>query len=249
MELATDHDWTQLSELFAFPPSQAEYLINYSPRFSYVFIETPKAGCSTIKRKLQAVEVDGDRSKLPANVHDKANSPLQSPRDSGLSDQQLLRDADLFRFCFTRNPYTRVLSAYLDKIVDNDWERARLAPTLDLPADEIVSFESFLIAVANQPDPERDIHWRTQVGLLKPRHIPYDFIGRFENIGSSLRSVVARISEKASGEMEPLAFHATNATRRVIQYVGKAEAKLIRSIYADDFAVFCYARDPYFAAF
>jgi hypothetical protein len=247
--LALEQDWRNLKEIYDFPIDQVEYLINYSPRFSYVFVETPKAGCSTIKRKLQSMEVDGDRSLLPESVHDKAGSPLKSPAETGLPDHVLLRDGDFFRFCFVRNPYSRVLSAYLDKIVENEWERVRLAPTLNLSGDTIVDFETFLRAVAEQPDGQRDIHWRSQVGILRPDHIRYDYVGRFEILGPSLRRAVSRITGDRAGEIEPMAFHATSASRRAQQYIGETEAELIRAIYAADFAAFGYSRDPYFAAY
>lgn len=244
----TEAAWQTLAELFEFPPDQAEYLINYSPRFSYVFVEIPKAGCSTIKRTLQSMEAEGRGVRLPENVHDKANSPLQSPADAVLTVRELLREADLFRFCYVRNPFTRVLSAYLDKIVENEWERDRLAPTLGLSPEHISSLKVFLEAVAMQPNHMRDIHWRTQTSLLRPDEIPYDFVGRFESIGASLRRVVTRVSPTAfGGESERVAFHATNAARKVAHFIGAEEAALVREIFADDFENFGYSRDPHFA--
>jgi len=49
------------------------------------------------------------------NIHKREFSPLIKPSQVGNFDKFLNRNK-LFKFCFVRNPYTRLLSAYFEKI-------------------------------------------------------------------------------------------------------------------------------------
>jgi hypothetical protein len=239
----------QLETCYPVGTDRAYYLAHYSHRFSYLYVETPKVSCSTVKRALQLLEVDWDDSRLAENVHDRASSPLPKLwREKGALSE-LFSGPNYFRFCFVRNPYTRVLSAYLDKIVQNEWERERLAPTLGLPTGTPISFNEFLTGVRNQSDAKRDIHWLPQTILLQPDVVPYDFIGRFEAFQPSFVRVLEHISVGASkaSELARVQHHQTNAAKRLAEFLGPRERDLIQEIYVEDFRRFCYSTDPLFA--
>ena len=115
-----------------------EYSINVSIKHRYVYIETPKVGCSTIKDTLQRMELDYPdlQRSDPEMIHDRNYSPLLRPAQTWGLDR-LLHSRDFFVFCFVRNPYTRLLSAYLDKIVKGlTPKRNILAAMGDNPGDE-----------------------------------------------------------------------------------------------------------------
>ena len=93
-----------------------KHATNFSLKYRYFYAETPKVGCSTIKGLLIQAE-HGQVIQYPDMdyIHHREFSPL-------LNAQQLvdtvafLEDPGVTRFCFVRNPYTRLLSAWLDKI-------------------------------------------------------------------------------------------------------------------------------------
>jgi hypothetical protein len=229
---------------FAQPDGLTNYICHWSPRLRYVYVETPKVACTTIKRVLQAAELGPDRAaERPADVHERRRSPLLSPRADPDAFVAAMQDAAVFRFGFVRNPFSRALSCWLDKMVKNGFERARLAPKLGLDPDSPPAFADFLSAVAEQADVSRDIHWATQTYLLRPNRVRYSFIGRFEFFRPQFLAVCTRLGiEDYAGDL-PDTWHATDASAKVREHVGAREADLIREIYRDDFGNFGYGWD------
>lgn len=223
-------------------PGVANYLCNWARRLDVIYIETPKVACTTIKRTLQLAEVQGDTNLVPKNVHDRDASPLARPSVDETAFLEKLRDKSALKFCFVRNPYTRILSCYLDKMVSNSWERNRLAPKLGFNNGEVPSFPDFLETVAAQAEGERDIHWSTQTYLLRPNIVNYSFIGRFEIFASDFGKLADHlgISEYADMKSKP---HATNASDNLKSHYSEKEAELVQAIYEADFRNFGYGRD------
>ncbi|MEM1131241.1 MAG: sulfotransferase family 2 domain-containing protein, partial [Pseudomonadota bacterium] len=124
---------TVAAALFDQPPPLTQYICHWSVRHGFVYVETPKVACTTVKRVLQAAELGPERqTETPADVHAKSQSPLLAPSSDLQGFVAAMRDPAVFRFGFVRNPYARALSCWLDKMVNNDFERRRLAPQLGL---------------------------------------------------------------------------------------------------------------------
>lgn len=225
--------------LFSFrcDPGLANYHINISERHRYIYFEVPKTGCSTVKATLQQLELlDSDRNP-PANVHDRAASPLLCPSDLKSSFARILGDGSYFRFAFVRNPYTRALSCYLNKFIGNAAERQRLAPQLGLDPAGNIEFRHVLQRIAEQPTSRMDGHWAPQADLLAPDLIQYDFIGRFEGLDNDLRDVLNRLGVTIEPERRG---YTSNANRRTEEFYDGASVDLVQSIYRCDFEIFEY---------
>ena len=165
-----------LYDLFGFNTKDINYLINVSERYHYIYFETPKVGCSTIKKTLQVLEAD-DPSTLPVYVHDKEKSPLKSPLDLKKASTNTWKVITLnFLLCVIHTLGS--LSCYLDKILGP--ERYKRIQPLGFASDDIITFEEFLLAVQKQSVSEMDVHWKPQYILLGSRHIKLDFIGKQE---------------------------------------------------------------------
>ena len=230
-----------LEWLFANGACKANYLVNWSTERQYIYVETPKVACTAVKRVLQTAAQGG--AEPAANVHDRLASPLPRVSEEFDAFMALCDAPDTFRFCFVRNPFTRILSCYLDKFVKNDWERARLAPTLGFGPDAPPSFRDFLEAVRAQPEHERDIHWATQVFLLRPNRFRYSFIGRFELFDAQFAKICRELDLDYAPKPSDKA-HATSAGAALAEHLGPEEADLLRDIYADDFRFFGYGWSP-----
>lgn len=232
-----------LGDLFENGGARAHYLINWSKKYRYIYVETPKVACTTIKRTLQNAEVEGDPSVFPIKVHERKNSPIPMVGDDLPGFKNLLANPNTFTFCFVRNPFTRVLSCYLDKMVRTVFERNRLAPTLNLPVDKAPEFIDFLRAIEGQPAIKRDIHWSAQSFLLRPRKFRYSFVGRFESFDTHFNAACKHLN--IMDYVKPAkVFHATNANELVNQYLGPKEIRLIQEIYKVDFQNFGYGHSP-----
>lgn len=239
-----------LERFFRYPTRTVDYVSNISERFRYFYLANPKVASSGILRALQSAEVDGDQSRIPESVHDRSASPLLSFSQSSQAPESILGTPGFFRFTYVRNPFTRALSAYIDKIETESPERTRLLPTLSLPADRTPTLLEFLTAVQAQRDDWRDIHWTTQSRLLQANNISYSFIGRFESVAQTFPLVLDRLGiDRAHYNPASRAPHATGANSLVQKYFGAAERELILSIYHADFVGFAYGLDPASAHF
>lgn len=238
--------------LFAQPAALTDYLCHWSRGRDVVYVETPKVACTTVKRVLQAAEGTENDTAAPMHdaardVHDRAASPLLSPSSDPAAFLTAMTGPDTFRFAFVRNPYTRALSCWLDKMVGNPFERRRLAPLLGLDGEVVPSFADFLAAVEAQPEDVRDPHWATQSYLLRPQAIRYDVIGRFETFRRDFLRICAHLGIGDHALDLPTTWHATGAGDKVADHVGPEEARLVRRIYDADFRDFGYGWNPAFA--
>lgn len=221
------------------------YRVNMSRRYRFLYVETPKVACSTIKLTLQSVEAGEPVPK--ENVHNKQRSPLLSPQDDWGLFKELLNAPTAFRFTFVRHPYTRVLSAYLEKIVESaEWKQHSVfrerRSELGLPVEGPVSFAQFVAALCDADPRLMDNHWRPLSRLTVPHVIDYDFIGRFENFSRDLAFVCETIGLEGSAP-RVVDNHATGASERVKEHYSPGVQRMVDEIYRDDFELFGYERD------
>ncbi len=231
----------------SYPVRKLDYLFHCAPEQRIILFSTPKCAGSTLKRFVQMIAVNGDVGRLPENVHDKSKSPLRGFLELREPLSAVFESDDWFRFCFVRNPFTRVLSCYLDKIVGRT--RTRYLPKLGFNAEEEVSLERFLLRLRKRRLLHLNPHWAPQSYLIRPDTIRYHFIGRFEHLQTHL-SLLAKTLGYAhlieSPERVTERPHRTDAGQRVRQFIGPRETALIREIYRGDFLTFGYPQDPRF---
>ena len=240
-----DKDSRILRAIFDQPPQLTNYLCHWSQEHSFVFVETPKVACTTVKRVLQQAEAGGGLIyERPGDIHNRTHSPLLSPDHDMKVFVEAMKAEYYFRFCFVRNPFTRVLSCYLDKMVKNAFERRRLAPILGFKQENPPAFADFLRAIAEQKDEECDIHWAPQTYLLRPNRVRYSFIGRFELFQEQFRMVCEHLSIAKYATDLSGTWHATNAFEKVKDYLGREEIELTHRIYEHDFQNFGYGWSP-----
>jgi hypothetical protein len=207
--------------------------IRYAPELGLIYLNNPKAGCSTIKFSLWMAtdELTGAKT-FDGNVHARRADPF--PRDI-FALEAADRDgfANAFMFSIVRNPYSRILAAYLNKIPGDPsvWETFHEALGLrpDLTRNEFW-FGEFLRLIEVAPPELLDGHFRPQTdNLLQPYARPgaifcledmlpaQQFLSRF---GVSIREHVP---------------HATQSGDRLSEFCDPANIEIIRTIYAEDF--------------
>ncbi len=169
------------------PPGQLLYALYISHRYRYVYVDNPKTGCSSLKSalvELEAREVRPDVDCYDWKVlHNRDRSILLQ-----LTDLHSLRPlTDLvgqgYRFIsFVRNPYTRLLSGYRDKIRKPHYRRELLGLMgMSQDAEYTPSFGNFVHTVTAQADYAMNPHWRPQTSQILYDLIDYSFLGRFED--------------------------------------------------------------------
>lgn len=235
-----------LQNIFHQPADTIDYLCSWSKKFRYIYIETPKAGCTTIKATLQLAESDGEISwNNPSDIHDRSKSPLLAPKDDIEGFEEALRGDQYFRFCFVRNPISRIVSCWLEKFVNNESERFRLAPLLGLNPEGNISFITFLHAILERPDEYCDPHWAAQTYLLQPRRVNYSYIGRFETFAIHLSAICRYLKIPKFHDQKNLGMHHATRSRNASKAVVTREAlEMIHRYYERDFVNFGYGWSP-----
>ena len=182
---------------------EAAYFFSVSHNFIYAPI--PKAACSTLKAILYRIY----RTESPS-------LPLFLPRDyprrvfhvfmdgnftlSRLKPERakrLLRDPEVFKFTFVRDPLARLASDYLNKFIQHrfdseQWEHT--SPTLQRifgananPLSCSISFVQFVEHVCATSDQQLDKHWRPMHSFL---NLDLDFfIGRVETMSRDFDTI------------------------------------------------------------
>ncbi len=219
------------------------YSINISNKYNYMFVETPKVACSTIKVTLQRMELETTELFNKRNIHKREFSPLIKPSQVGNFDKFLNRKK-LFKFCFVRNPYTRLLSAYLEKIkLGKNQKRSILLHMGKYPynLNTEISFSEFVHVVCEQSIISMDNHWRIQYYQTFQDHINYDFCGKLENFDQDIKTVLSKINKNYSKYMLSRRTHSTEANNLLEQYYCSELIKKVQEKYAKDFEYFNYS--------
>lgn len=99
-----------------------------------------------------------------------------------------MADESFIKFVFVRNPYTRILSAYLDKFQRREINSDEFLSFFDQlvgyryrmggNAPYKPTFEEFVGFISKQEVLSMNEHWRMQTQLCQIELFPYDFVGR-----------------------------------------------------------------------
>lgn len=219
------------------------YLVHIDDRNRIAYFETPKVACTSIK-KFMFDHYTGKPFTLAqkGDVHNRTLSPLKQIEDLPLAEMEEVFEGTYRRFCFVRNPFSRILSAYLDKIITNEWERARHLPKFDFPLDAYPSFSEFLDRLHHVSDAKRDIHYMSQERLLVWDKVDFEFVGRFENFAEDFAKVKTNLfnSDEPSDYAAFGKHHATGTNERIHKEIGADQEQAILKIYQSDFRKFNY---------
>jgi len=222
------------------------YATHISLKHKYIFVETPKVACSSIKLTLQRLELEMNDLRFDnfKDVHIRNFSPLlqlsQIPKF-----EVYLKNKDFFKFCFVRNPYSRLLSCYLDKISTTKSlkEKQIILQAMgkeDYEPEYQVSFKDFVGVIENQSLLEMDYHWRPQTYLTCQSTIKYDFVGRIENFENDFDLVGEKISPDFKKYYSKELRHQTDANKLLNEYYDQDLFRRVYDLYKVDFDNFSY---------
>ncbi|MEM1252666.1 MAG: sulfotransferase family protein [Cyanobacteria bacterium P01_H01_bin.21] len=186
-----------------------EYIVNHEYRFVYCPI--PKVACSSLKRvmvELCSLRNTEEILRLPNDLfHTYIHHNLSL--SSYIEDEALsfLRTTNYFKFAFVRNPWSRLVSAYLNKFVEApSFQNHTFIPdnarevisacyqAKDLQPDfqKMITFRQFLNYISKTPDDLLDGHWKPQYLFLSD--YAFDFIGRLENLEDDFETLREKLN-------------------------------------------------------
>jgi len=214
-----------------------------NPEAGYVYFRIPKNANSTIaKTLLYHHDPDGyDPSQdSGARIAKGAFRRLWGSRCYSLA---ALRSSYL-TFAFARNPYSRLLSAYLDKTQTpgKDASYRWVAAAMGRESARELSFEEF-VTYLEQGGLRANTHWFPQSELLPVGAGELDFLGRVETLETDAQALISRIYGADRWRGLQSASNATGARSRLVDYYDEGLARRVRDLYARDFEELGYDGD------
>ncbi|WP_163025935.1 sulfotransferase family protein [Chachezhania antarctica] len=203
-----------------------------------VYLNNPKVGCSTIKNILWNSLADEPRARK-VDVHDVEASPF----DNRIDQMDWLADARIFTF--VRNPFVRVVSAYLNKIADQkpiQW--SHFVRRYGVDSGPVIGFDAFIKLISEDAPERLDPHWRPQhLNLMYPFVQP-NMMGKLERMDDLLPQVLERYLGLPPAPVKRKSRHGTNAGATYLDYFRNRDTlDRVLALYAEDFRYFGYATD------
>jgi len=223
------------------------FLNNYiiiSSSHKFLYIKTPKNACTKVLEVLikgVAPNESIDYSTIHRIWYKNVERKIKPHSDL----TNLIKDNEYYKFCIVRNPYTRILSAWKNKIVDTKADHIKnYKKKLGLFTKDI-SFQDFVKTLKNNKmhNIHADLHFTNQYNTLLYNIIPYDFIGRFENLQHDLSHVITKthlpsnLVNTLNEKVNPTSNHDLER-----YYTSQIQSD-VYDLYKIDFETFGYSKD------
>jgi len=230
---------------------------------SMVYRVVPKCACSTIGQIMYYSDhgkfYEGDIHDAQNGLHKWAIEGSQ-PRIS-----ENVRGHKSFAFTCVRNPYSRILSSFFDKIcgIQRNGRRYRgnMVPMLtqrygvqvDGDFDQIASFRRFLLfardTIRFKKPMDPDIHWSAMSGHISTLIVnggTYDHIFWTESFNDGMANVLSEVETPVPVELDAVPrfneseSHGPKRAHPVEAYFDDLSMHLVYEIYKRDFDLFRY---------
>ncbi len=230
---------------------------------SVLYRVVPKCACSTIGQIMYFSDhgefFDGDIHDAREGLHKWAQETSREPIENNVHNK------DTFAFTFVRNPYTRVLSSFFDKIcsIQRNGQRYRgnLIPQLaqnygmDIEGDfdQVAMFRRFLLfardTIRFRKPMDPDIHWSStssHVATFIANGGRYDRILWTEKFNDGMQDVLDNVPVKVPVDLSGIPRfnesegHGPKRAHPVEDYFDDLSMHLVYEMYKRDFELFHY---------
>lgn len=224
-----------------------------NPERGYMYYEVPKAGCTSIKTLIHRLEDLPDITFAPPEarrdmfVHNRDQFKMPSLLDLTDAEQEHMLTSDtVFRFTAVRNPYTRIESAWRDKVrqcapgFESFYQAIRGTVPAPFTPESLIEFREFLDVIKLQDLSVCNPHWRRQTQYAFLNAMNFTTVGRLEKLDETIREFL----DRAGFDTGEAGARRMNATVAAGSY-DEATAALVYELYRADFDAFGYEKDSW----
>lgn len=221
---------------------------------NFIYLETPKAACSTMKYilcELAGRPASPDKSIYYESSKEMAIHYFSVHRFRSLPDlstneiSRYLNEDKLLKVCTIRSPYSRIASTWADKI--RQAEPQYIEKIIEINKSNgrphgNPSFTEFLRWLSiDKKHLYQDPHWAPMSSFLFPEEIKYSHIIRTENIAEGLQNFLndARISASADTLLRKYRKNESLPYNWKDFYTPETKS-IVENLYAKDFDIFGY---------
>ena len=218
--------------------------INISLKNKYVYFSIQKAASSTIKQTLSNLELKDfpnikNLTPHPQFYHSPFVKPYQLPEKQFA---EIMNDSEFLKFTFVRNPYIRILSAYLNKIVGGQLKQ-QVLKSMNISKYKFyvdISFDQFIDVIINTKNEDKDLHWMPMSYILDYPNTKFDFIGKVENMEEDFKALQKLLKIDLTNYYQKYDLHKTDADNNIEKYYTHELKTKIAEHYAEDFELCGY---------
>ena len=205
-------------------------------RHRYVFVHIPKTAGTSLKRRLAGYDLDKRWQPDPAQIQHLYSHLTGAQLQAELEAVAGVDAAAYFRFTFVRNPWDRVLSAFL-YLSAGGGNQVRELPRVAAVKPFKGDFRRFV--------GEGLAPLQAEVPHLLPQHLwshdglsrPLDFIGRFERLEADYAEIARRLGLDPTA---PLPHLRASRRRPYPEYYDADSRAVVAQVYARDIALYGY---------
>lgn len=172
----------------------------YSPTYKFVYSSIPKVACTSFKRLVLSLEEGDQKAYSVKDIHLYISLNHTLSRLPLADAVSILNGNEYFKFAIVRNPWSRIVSAYLSKFVKPkslEWfakevvDAVHLKKGIEPDYQQRITFRQFLDYLCESKDEDLNVHWKPQSCFLGDTK--YDFIGKLENINRDFEYIRDRV--------------------------------------------------------
>eukprot|EP00558_Chaetoceros_sp_UNC1202_P004209 CAMPEP_0197249990 /NCGR_PEP_ID=MMETSP1429-20130617/50525_1 /TAXON_ID=49237 /ORGANISM="Chaetoceros sp., Strain UNC1202" /LENGTH=329 /DNA_ID=CAMNT_0042711707 /DNA_START=70 /DNA_END=1059 /DNA_ORIENTATION=+ len=175
------------------------------PEYKLIFFTFPKVACSEWKRMFMRMNANPNWCKTRGfNAHDPKMNKIKTLGEFDVEIATAMMTSPAWtKAAILREPKERVLSAFLDKAVKEDYYVRKCCDRL--PAEDLKQqckkneedFASFLHFVTEYPEECFDVHWEPQIAKIDQKWFPYiDTIGYQHDLLNNAQALLKTLTSQ-----------------------------------------------------
>ncbi len=212
--------------------------------YRLAFVKNAKAGCTTVSHILFFYARD---KVFNGRIHDDAASLIQGA-DFSVETISAIKNSDVYKFSFVRNPTDRLISAFHNFVLEGTnrgssrhlrhMESFGYSPS-NTHSDNFNAFLNYIEHCLSISSTYTDQHFRHQTKNIAHGHVDYSYIGKLESLSEDMEHIFKDSGEWRDNLRETLTIKA-NASKSPRYTPSERQLKRVSKIYEEDYEAFGY---------